>query len=167
MKNPDKKFIKRCIDLSESALKKGDNPFGSVITKKEKIIAEAKNKIKNNDVTQHAEIVAMRKAQKILKTNDLSDCVIYSNCEPCPMCSFMIRELKFKKVVFSLESPYMGGFSRWNILKDKKILKFRPIFSDPPEVVKGVLKNEAKKVFEKVGWMPDKGFLKKVGENKK
>ena len=159
MESIDEKYIKRCIDLSEEALKAGDNPFGSVITRNGKTIVEARNKIKENDVTSHAEIMAMKEAQRILKTDDLSDCVIYSNCEPCPMCSFMMRELKFKKVVFALESPYMGGFSRWNILQDKGLLKFKPIFSDPPEVIKGLLREEAKQVFKKAGWTIDEGFL--------
>ena len=148
----DKKHIKRCIELSEQSLEKGDNPFGCVIVKGNKIVVESKNNIKNNDVTNHAEIMAMREAQRIYKTNDFSEYVIYSNCEPCPMCSFMIRELKFKKVVFSLESPYMGGFSKWKILQDKELLKFKPVFSDPPEVIKGILKEEARKVFKKAGW---------------
>jgi tRNA(adenine34) deaminase len=152
MKRNDEKHIKRCIELSSQALRKGDNPFGCVIAKEDKILVESRNNIKKNDVTNHAEIMAMRKAQEIRQTNDFSEYTIYSNCEPCPMCSFMIRELKFKKVVFSLESPYMGGFSKWNILQDRDLLKFKPIFSEPPEIISGILKNEAREVFKRAGW---------------
>ncbi len=152
MKNDDEKYMRRCIQLSEKALGIGDNPFGCVIANKKGILVEARNKIKENDVTQHAEILAMRKAQKLLKTSDLSEYAIYSNCEPCPMCAFMMRELKFKRVVFALLSPCMGGYSKWNILEDKELLKFKPIFSNPPKVITRVLEKEATAVFEKAGW---------------
>ncbi len=149
------KFMKRCIELADQALERGDNPFGSVIVKDNEIIVEGVNDIKENDVTNHAEILAMRKAQKLLNTNDLSDCTIYSNCEPCPMCSFMMRELKFNTVVFALTSPYMGGYSKWGILQDKDLEKFKPVFSKPPKVIVGVLKEEAEEVFKKAGWSMD------------
>jgi len=62
-------------------------PFGAIIVRNGKIIASAHNTvIKTNDPTAHAEVNAVRKAAKKLKRFDLSDCVIYTNCEPCPMC---------------------------------------------------------------------------------
>lgn len=141
----DEYFIKKCIALAEKSVKKGEAPFGSLIVKDGKILVAATNaNEKNHDVTCHAEIVAMRRAQKKLKSKDLSDCEIYSNCEPCPMCSFMMRELHFKKVVFGVRSPNMGGVSRWNILQDKVLSKIKPFFSDEPEVVGGVLEKECK-----------------------
>ncbi|MCK5084606.1 MAG: nucleoside deaminase, partial [Candidatus Pacebacteria bacterium] len=148
----DEKYMRRCVQLSEKASEFGDNPFGCVIAGKDGIIVEARNKIKENDITNHAEILAMREAQKLLKTSVLSEYTIYSNCEPCPMCAFMMRELKFKRVVFALLSPQMGGYSKWNILEDKELVKFKPFFSNPPEVVTGILKEEAEAVFKKVGW---------------
>jgi len=113
------RFIKRCIELAQEALNDGDNPFGSVIVKDGKIIAEARNSAMHDDITDHAEIIAMRKARKVLGSSDLSDCTLYSNCEPCPMCSFMIREQKLKEVVFALRTPHMGGYTRWDILQDQ------------------------------------------------
>lgn len=102
--------------------------------------------------TNHAEIVALTKAQKLLSASDFSKCTLYSICEPCPMCAFMMRELKIGRVVFALYSPHMGGYSRWNILKDKGLAKFKPVFSDPPEVTSDVLEREARELFEKAGW---------------
>jgi len=64
------------------------------------------------------------------------------------MCSFMIREYKIKKIVFSVHSYFMGGFSKWKILQDKEISKFEKFFGKPPEVIAGVLENEGKKVFD-------------------
>lgn len=94
----DKKFIRRCIELSQEAVDSGDAPFGSLITKDGKLLVEASND-KNNKVNNHAEILALNKAAEILGTPDLFGCTLYTNCEPCPMCSFMIREHKIKKVV--------------------------------------------------------------------
>lgn len=62
-------------------------PFGAVIVKNGKIIAKAHNQVlKKNDPTAHAEILAIQKACKKLKTHDLNDCILYTSCEPCPMC---------------------------------------------------------------------------------
>ena len=68
------------------------------------------------------------------------------------MCSFMIREAKFRKVVFSLPSPNMGGLSKWNILKDKGLEHFAPFFAKPPKVIGGVLEDEMKKLADAIGW---------------
>lgn len=156
----DEYYIKKCISLAEVSVKKGEAPFGSLIVKNGKIIAASTNaNEKNHDVTSHAEIMVMRKAQKKLKTKDLRDCEIYSNCEPCPMCSFMIRELHFKKVVFGVRSINMGGYSKWKILKDKNLSKIKPFFDEAPKVVAGVLEKEALETYTKIGWG---GFLKPI-----
>lgn len=62
-------------------------PFGAVIVKDGKIIAKERNQVlKQKDPTAHAEIMAIRKASKKLKTHDLCGCILYTSCEPCPMC---------------------------------------------------------------------------------
>ena len=62
-------------------------PFGAVIVKDNKVIARGHNRvIETNDPTAHAEIVAIREATKLLGRFDLSDCILYTTCEPCPMC---------------------------------------------------------------------------------
>jgi guanine deaminase len=82
--------------------KKEGGPFGAVIVCEGKLIARAHNKVlKNNDATAHAEIEAIRKASKKLKTFDLKDCEIYTTCEPCPMCYSAIYWARIKKVYFS------------------------------------------------------------------
>ena len=83
----DLKFMSKAIDLSIENVKQGGGPFGAVIVKNGKIVASGVNRVTaNNDPTAHAEVNAIRKACKKLKTFDLSDCVIYTSCEPCPMC---------------------------------------------------------------------------------
>lgn len=149
----DEKYIRRCIELSSKSLAAGDAPFGSLITMNDEILVECLNNSKGN-VNEHAEIIALNETSKKLGTSNLCDCTLYTNCEPCPMCSFMIREHKIQKVVFSLASPYMGGFSKWGILQDEDLERFSPYFGKPPEIIPYVLESEAKKVFDKTNlWM--------------
>ncbi len=116
----------------------------------------------SGDITQHAEQLVIRKAQKKFPDFDLSQCTLYTNCEPCPMCAFVMRELKFKRVVFAVPSPWMGGFSRWDILQDKDLERFGFVFGKAPEVLGGILKGEALKVFRRAGWGL---MLKEKGKN--
>lgn len=81
------------IEANNEALKNKENnyqdggPFGAVIVKDGKIISRGHNQVlKKNDPTAHAEVEAIREAGKILNTNDLSECILYTSCYPCPMC---------------------------------------------------------------------------------
>ena len=86
----------------ERVYKKDGGPFGAVICDKfGNVIAKAHNMvIKTHDPTAHAEITAIRKASEKLNTHDLSDCIIYSSCEPCPMCLSAIIWSNIKKVYY-------------------------------------------------------------------
>ena len=148
MENYDKKFVRKCIELSEQSFKNGGAPFGSLIVRDEKIFADSINNAQNR-ISDHAEILTLDKAHKKKGTSNLDDCILYSNCEPCPMCSFMIREYRIKKVVFALPSLYMGGYSKWKILQDEELSKFKDFFGKPPEVISGLLESDAKKVMNK------------------
>lgn len=80
-------FMRRAIQLSLESVKHGGGPFGAVIVKEGKIIAEAANRVTlDNDPTAHAEVNAIRQAACSLGRFDLSGCDIYTSCEPCPMC---------------------------------------------------------------------------------
>ena len=96
------KFMTIAIKEANKGLKKNDGgPFGAVIVKKGKVIAKGHNEVlKTNDPTAHAEINAIREATSKLKRFDLSDCEIYSTCEPCPMCFSAIHWAKMKKLYF-------------------------------------------------------------------
>jgi len=99
MKN---EFMKRAIELSVESINKGGGPFGSVIVKDNKIIAEGSNKVTpTNDPTAHGEIVAIRDACKKLNNFNLSGCELYSNCEPCPMCLSAIYWARINKIFFA------------------------------------------------------------------
>ncbi len=95
-------FMLRAIELSIESAKSKGGPFGSVIVKKNKIIAEGSNKVTmDNDPTAHGEIVAIREACKKLNTFDLSGCELYSSCEPCPMCLSAIYWSRIENVFYA------------------------------------------------------------------
>ena len=99
MKN---EFMKRAIELSVESVNKGGGPFGSIIVKDNKIIAEGSNKVTtNNDPTAHGEIVAIREACKKLNDFRLNKCELYSSCEPCPMCLSAIYWARIEKIYFA------------------------------------------------------------------
>jgi tRNA(adenine34) deaminase len=153
MINPDKHFMQRCIELSQLSIDNGDASFGSLITKDNKLIAEGVNAA-NTKVSEHAEITALHNAHQIMGTSDLSGYTLYTSCEPCPMCSFMIREYKISRVVFALPSLYMGGYSKWKILQDTDLTKFNLFFGKPPAVIGSFMEDEAKQVTEgTIFWM--------------
>ena len=80
-------FMRRAIQLSLESVKHGGGPFGAVIVKEGKIIAEAANRLSlDNDPTAHVEVNAIRQAARSFFRFDLSGCDIYTSCEPCPMC---------------------------------------------------------------------------------
>jgi len=96
------KFMARAIELSiENIKNKTGGPFGAVIVKDDIIIAEGANSVtKNNDPTAHAEIVAIRNACKNLNTFTATGCIIYTSCEPCPMCLSAIYWARINTIYF-------------------------------------------------------------------
>ena len=88
MQKPLKKFMQLAIEEARKARRNGDYGIDAVIVKDNKVIVAAGNRIKlDNDPTHHAEIVAIRKATKLLKNRFLENCVLYTTHEPCPMCT--------------------------------------------------------------------------------
>jgi tRNA(adenine34) deaminase len=150
----DLQMMERCLELAQRGAKKGELPFGAVIVSRGHVIAEATNCVSSEgDVTRHAELVALSEAQKVLKRKRLQDCTLYSIMEPCPMCSFPAREARIGRVVFALSSPVMGGYSKWDVLKDDDLSNKLPeVFGPPPEIVSGLLSAQAEQVWRQ--WNP-------------
>ena len=94
--------MERAIEISIKSVDEGGGPFGSVIVKDDKIIAEGSNRVTLiKDPTAHGEIVAIRKACKILNNFNLSSCELYSTCEPCPMCLSAIYWSHIDKIYYA------------------------------------------------------------------
>jgi guanine deaminase len=98
----DNVFMARAIQLSlDNVLSGQGGPFGAVIVKDGKAIAEGMNRVTlTNDPTAHAEVVAIRNACAKLNSFDLSGCEIYTSCEPCPMCLGAIYWARLAHIYF-------------------------------------------------------------------
>ena len=103
MTNRDEFFMRRAIQLAQEGMDTNSGgPFGCVIVKDNEIIAEGFNQVTStNDATAHAEIIAIRKACQRLNSFHLEDCVLYTSCEPCPMCLGAIYWARLKTVFYA------------------------------------------------------------------
>lgn len=99
----NKAFMQKAIELSIENVKSGKGgPFGAVVVKDGKIIAQGANSVtSHNDPTAHAEVMAIREACKVLGTFQLDGCEIYTSCEPCPMCLGAIYWARPNKVYYA------------------------------------------------------------------
>jgi tRNA(adenine34) deaminase len=150
----DHLMMERCIALSRTAGEHGEFPFACVICSDERIVAESVNRVfRDQDITRHAEMVAISAAQRELRSMRLRNCSLYTNVEPCAMCSWAIREAGVGRVVFAIGSPVMGGLTRWKLLDDERLSEAMPFFfRQAPDVVGGLLAREAEKVWS--DWHP-------------
>lgn len=139
-------FMKLALDLALESKQRGEFPFGAVIVQGDTVIAAAENgEHRKGDVTAHAELMALSEASWKLARRDLSDCVIYSSAEPCPMCSAAIFQSNIPRVAFGLyrdDLPHL--FRRRKI----RIAQLAEDWDYQPEVVGGILREEAVKAFE-------------------
>lgn len=137
-------YMQKAKENAEDGIsKKEGGPFGAIIIDREgNIISNGNNKvIKEKDPTAHAEIVAIREACKKLNTYDLSDCILYTSCEPCPMCLSAIIWANIKEVYYGCTKEDAGeiGFrddAIYDFIKGKnnKLLNLKQI--DREECIK-------------------------------
>lgn len=158
----DQYFMRRCIELANASGKAGDLPFGSIVVLGGEILGEGSNLLQQTkQIDRHAERIALLQAQERLQSRVLKGCTVYTTVEPCPMCSFPIRELHISRVVSGLRSPVMGGYTRFGVLQDTGISdKVLGYFGVPPEIVEGVLRDECMESWKV--WAPEvwDGFVK-------
>src|SRR3954449_11713879 len=141
----DAEMMRRAIALAVRSGQEGEYPYGVVICRGGKVVAESINRVaREHDVTRHAEVVAISAAQKKVGTVSLDDCTIYVSAEPCAYCCYAIRESRIGRVVYGLTSPHMGGVSKWPVLTDRDISDAMPeVFAAPPEILAGFMAKEA------------------------
>lgn len=141
------KFMRMAIALSESNVHNScGGPFGAVIVKEGKLIAKSANKVTaTNDPTAHAEVSAIRLACKKLKTFDLQGCIIYTSCEPCPMCLSAIYWAHIEIIYYANTKADAGniGFDDQFIYEElEKPMENRKV------PVKQLLRTEAQQAFK-------------------
>lgn len=148
-------YLGIAIKEAENGLDNGDGgPFGAVIVRKGVIISSAHNEvIHSNDPTAHAEILAIRRASEKLDRFDLSDCEIYSTCEPCPMCFSAIHWARIKKIYYGCDNRDAAqiGF-------DDKFIYDIICGTDPDKTLESVQtgRDRCIKLFKKWDQKPDK-----------
>ena len=134
----DEYYMKIAIKEAKKAIRYDEVPVGAVIIKKNKVISKAYNKKeKNNDVTKHAEIIAISKACKKLKNWRLDECEIYVTMEPCMMCSGAIEQSRIKKIVYGVKNENYGYTDK---IKNVEIIS---------QVCEGICKNMVQTFFKK------------------
>ena len=142
MKN-DEYYMKKAIKQAEKAALSDEVPVGAIIVKDNKIIASSYNtRETKKDALGHAEINAIKKANKKLKAWRLDGCAIYVTVEPCIMCAGALIQARVDKIVYGAKDYKGGAFaSSINILEAKNI-------NHHPEVVGGVLEEECSKIIK-------------------
>lgn len=133
----DEKFMYEAIKMASLAYLDDEVPIGCVIVRNDKIVAGGCNqREQDNDPTAHAEIVAIKRAARILGDWQLVDCELYVTIEPCIMCAGAIIQSRIKRVVYGAPDPRGGALgSSINVLEAVNI-------NHRPEVVGGVRQEE-------------------------
>ena len=153
------KYMKEALKEAKKAYDKLEVPVGAVIVKDGKIIARAHNlKETKLDTTKHAEILAIQKASKKLKSWRLLDCEMYVTLEPCSMCAGAIINSRIKKIyIGTLDEKTGAAGSVFNLFEDYT-------FNHKVEVEKGIMKEECENLLKSFFKMLRK--LKKEEKNK-
>lgn len=143
MEDINNKFMKSAFKEAEKSYDKEEIPVGAVIVKDGKIIARGHNlKETKNDTTNHAEIIAIRKASKKLKSWRLRGCTMYVTLEPCTMCAGALIQARLDKVVIGTMDEKTGACgSVLNVLEDYK-------FNHKVEIEKGVMERDCKEILQ-------------------
>ena len=132
--------MKLALKEANKAFKKKEVPIGAVIVQDNKVIAKAHNlRVKNNLTTSHAEILAIQKANKKLKSWRLDRCTLYVTIEPCPMCAGAIIQSRMKNVVYGAKDVKAGCHESIVRLFDKS-------FNHKVNIIGGVLENECSEI---------------------
>jgi tRNA(adenine34) deaminase len=135
-------FMNIALKEASKASKKGEVPVGAVIVKDNQIIAKAHNKRqRSNRTIAHAEILAIEKANKKLKSWRLDRCVIYVTIEPCPMCSGAIIQSRIDTLVYGAKDDKAGCHDSITNLFEHK-------FNHKVNIISGILEEESSNIIK-------------------
>ena len=142
IKNEQEHFMKEALKEAKKAYEKLEVPVGAIIVKDGKIIARAHNlKETKKDTTNHAEILAIKKASKKLDSWRLLDCEMYVTLEPCAMCAGAIIQSRIKKI-------YIGTLDEKTGAAGSVLNVFEYPFNHQVEVEKGILKENCENILK-------------------
>ena len=139
-------LMQLAIRLSEENVQNGGGPFGAVIAKEGEVVATGVNRVTaNNDPTAHAEVSAIREACRKVKNFKLDGCVVYSSCEPCPMCLSALYWAGISKIYYANTKDDAKAIDFDDSFIYEQLSLDRPDRSIPSEQM---LRNEALHAFE-------------------
>ncbi|MBG9985196.1 nucleoside deaminase [Aerococcaceae bacterium DSM 111022] len=124
----DKKHLKRCIELAQEALDKGDQPFGSVLVSADgEILFEDHNHVSNGDHTQHPEFNIARWAGQNMTEQERKVATVYTSGEHCPMCAAAHGAVKLGRIVYASSSKQLTKWHKeFGVQTDSRVIS-RPI----------------------------------------
>ena len=143
----DADFMRLAIQAAWQGLGKGEMPFGACIVRKEQVLSVSHNSAKANiDTTAHAEVQAIREASRQLRMLELAGCVIYSTCEPCPMCFTACLWAKIGRIVYAcrIEDAEKAGIRQIPISSSR----MKQLGQSDVQLVGDVLREDSLKLFE-------------------
>ena len=122
----DNRFMEIALEEAKLALEDGEVPVGAVIVKDGKVLATGKNhREKRGDISSHAEIEAIKAAEKSLGKWQLDGCSLYVTLEPCLMCAGAIKQARISSVTYGADDAQEGAFTKYGLLADWPLLVFR------------------------------------------
>ncbi len=131
--------MKRAIEEAKKSV--SEVPVGAIIVKNGEVIASAHNRKEElQDVTAHAEILAIREAQQALKSFRLRDCEMYVTLEPCPMCAWAILQTGLSTVYFGSYNTQYGAFGT--------VIDLPKLASSKTKIFGGILETECENLLE-------------------
>ncbi len=130
-------YMKAALEQAQLAMTMDEVPIGAVIVYKNEVIVKEHNLVeKTKDPTAHAEIIALRKASEILKTNKLTEIELYVTLEPCVMCAGAILQSRIKRLIFGAYDGKLGAVgSLIDVIRT-------PFYKTNTEVIGGIMQKE-------------------------
>ena len=138
----DVAFMTLALAEAQKAAEEEETPIGAVVVKNGKVLVAAHNKREAwRDIAAHAELIAIREAEKQLGDWRLSDCTVYITLEPCPMCAGALLAARVGRVVYGARDPVAGAFG--TVVN----LPRYPLGSNPA-VTAGVMEAECRRILQ-------------------
>ena len=139
----DREFLRLACDIASENIDRGGGPFGAVIVRDGEVIATGGTTVTlDNDPTAHAEVNAIRRACALTRNFKLDGCVVYSSCEPCPMCLSALYWAGVKRIYYgntqtdARDINFDDNFIYQEIEKPKLMRYIPCIHIDDPETIK-------------------------------
>lgn len=150
----DREGMQRAIDKAAAGIRAGQTPFGACIVRDGVVLACAHNTVwATTDITAHAEVTALREACRQAGSIDLSGAVIYSTCEPCPMCFSACHWARIRRIVFGarIADAKRAGFNEIALSNEQ----IRLLGGSPVEIEGDFMRAECAQLFEQ--WLERAG----------